>query len=281
MSHGMTPVDAEPAHDMPASVSARSWSERRDVAVIALGYVMLALVVAGVGLMSWSGLVRAAVAQLHLTGWRIYAVPVSLDVAGATSAFLTLRSVVKGDSALVPRLLTLAFVAGSAALNWWSARLAFGTAASELFYAGMSVAAWALWDVVLRQIQRDVLRARGAVERPLPRFRFLRWVRFPSETWALWSIAIRENLTRPEDARLALHGTSTNTVTVDQIDLSTLDKASALSIAFGAVGGPNVPAALAWLSARNIAMDRSYAYAIARQLRGAPELSPVSGEASA
>jgi hypothetical protein len=63
-----------------------------------------------------------------------------------------------------------------------------------LFFAVASVSAAVLWDRTLRQVRRDVLRNRGAVSSPTPRFRLARWVVAPSETAAAWRHAVIEDV---------------------------------------------------------------------------------------
>jgi hypothetical protein len=253
--------------------STRGVAERAQGVLIVLGYVMLGLVVMIVAAMSWAGLVGFAHRTLHMHNPQAYTVPGSLDLAGMTCAFLALRSVARGDSAAMPRFLVIVFVVASSTFNFDHARQVYRSLAAEAFYAGMSIAVWAMWETVLRQIRRDLLRVQGAVERPLPRFRALRWLRFPRWTWSAWSLAVRDGLETTQDAIHAAFESRRPALDMSDLDVRYLPKGQALHIAFGALGALDVPAALAWLSTRGVEMDRSQAYAVRRQITNVQALA--------
>lgn len=236
------------------------------------GYTALAVVVACVGLMSWSGLVGYAQDQLRMHAPLQYAVPVALDFAGMACGFLAVRAVIKGDSAFGPRTLVLAFVAASSMLNYLHAQAKYHFASAELFFAGMSVAAWLMWDVVLRQLRRDLLRSAGVVENPLPRFRGLRWALFPKQTFRALSVAVQENLSTPTEALQALKEEAVSRQVDVEIDVTVLPKRDALMFAFSQIGSTNVPKALEWLEERGVTIDRSDAYKTAKAIQAAQQL---------
>ncbi|MEU2874426.1 DUF2637 domain-containing protein [Streptomyces olivoreticuli] len=259
--------------------------ERQQKRVTGIGYVGLFVVVAITAGMSWKGLVGFGHDVLGLKGALAYGVPVSLDVAAMVCAALALRSVVSHDSAAGPRLLTFLLVAGSAAANYYhAARVPGGSAAAALYYGAMSVVTWGLWEVVLRQIRRSMLRAIGAVELPLPKFRIVRWVRYPRETFAAWSVAVRFGLTRPEEALDRVWETYQAQESEREVkELEELEqlpegisKRQALQLAFKALGEVDAPAAVKWCEARGVEVDRSYAYEIARKIEPR-ELVAISG----
>lgn len=276
-------------------VGLRDWTRTHGVSVA--GNALLTVVVASVAAMSWQGLVGFAEMFLHLHGPSRYMVPVSLDGAGAACAFLSLRAIIRQDSAAGPRLMVWLFIAASATFNVLHAQRAFHDAAAAVFFGGMSVAAVLLFDIVLRSLRRQALRRIGAIEEPLPRFRALRWLVAFGETFAAWRISIREGLTRPEDAlALARRGTDdaprmgapgntfypSGEAFLDHMEeltgdaerpaiaavpsaapapreLVAMSKADAVRAALVQTEG-NVPAALEWLAARGVRVDRAYAY---------------------
>lgn len=275
---GVEPV--RPLYAAAVAGSDSSPAGKQEKAITIAGYVLLTVVVSCVALMSWTGLVGFGRDTLHMSAPLVWLVPISLDVAAMTCAFLSLRSTVAGDSATGPRLMVLAFVGASAVFNWVHAGRT-GSTAAEVFYGGMSLAAAALFDVVLRQVRRHLLRRQHAIERPLPRFRAVRWLRYPKQTYAAWSVAVRDGLTRPDEALAAL--ATVGTPPDAPLALQGASKTDALLIAFGAVGGLDVPAALTWLARQGVTVDRSHAYAIARPLRPveAPAELPAAGPDSA
>jgi Protein of unknown function (DUF2637) len=242
------------------------WQER---ATEAAGYVLLSLVVISVAAMSFTGLVGFGRDVLHLSGLAAAMVPVSLDMAAMSCGALGLRSVAAGESAAGARCMLAAFVIASASANYLHAERAYGDTAAALFFGSMSVAAVAMFDLVLRSLRRAALRSIGAIERPLPRFRAVRWLRFPRETFGGWSMAVRFGLTRPDDALALVWERAEVRAAVDarDADLAALSKAEALRTAFAAVGRVDVPAALGWLRERSVKIDRGYAYELAKTQR--------------
>ncbi|MFF9908773.1 DUF2637 domain-containing protein [Streptomyces olivaceus] len=252
-------------------------AERQERRIKVTGYVLLMIVVAIAAAMSWNGLVGFGTDVLHLTQPWVYGVPVSLDVAAMLCGFLALRAVIAHDSAAGPRLLTFFLVAGSAGANYYHASLPEkgGSTAAALYFGAMSILSWWLFDVVLRQIRRTMLRRIGAVERPLARFRVVRWVRFPRETFAAWSLSVRYGLTRPEDALAQVWQTQQirEAEVLNELP-SNITKADAVRLALSAVGG-DVSAARDWLEERGMTVDRSYAYDVAKKAEKTVGLAPV------
>lgn len=241
-------------------------AEQQEQRVKITGYVLLLVVVAIAAAMSWNGLVGFGADVLHLSEPWVYGVPVSLDVAAMLCGFLALRAVIAHDSAAGPRLLTFFLVTGSAGANYYHADNApGGSTAAALYFGAMSVLSWWLFDVVLRQIRRNMLRRIGAVERPLARFRAVRWLRFPRETYKAWSESVRYGITRPEEALSRVWQAQQIKEAEDLKGLPEgITKADAVRLALSASSG-NVPAALEWLEERGMTVDRSYAYDIAKK----------------
>jgi hypothetical protein len=185
------------------------------------GYVWLVFVGACVVAASWTGLVGFAEDILRLDGRARYIVPVSLDGLAVTLAFLGLRSVLAGDAAIFPRLLAWLVVAGGATANYYQAWHAGQGEAAAIYFGGMTLLVYLGFEVILRQLRREQLRAQGAVERPLPRFRLVRWLRFPLATFRAWSAAVEQGLTEPTDA---VHAAALKRVEREQLAGLELDR---------------------------------------------------------
>lgn len=235
------------------------------------GYALLVGVIGCVAAMSWNGLVGFATSELRLTTPFAYLVPVSLDGAALTTAFLAMRSMVLGDSAGGARVMTLAFVGASAWFNIVHATQNGGLIAAE-FFGGMSVAVWAIFELVMRLVRRDALRAAGALERPLARFRPARWLRFPAATFRAWSAALDRGITDPNEALALIRKNisppvpNSAAITVTDSPDMPKNKAAAVREALKEIGGNDVTAAIELLASRGIQVDRSYAYNVARTM---------------
>lgn len=258
-------LPAAPAKGGPTQQQVVTWG----------GYALLVVVVGIAASMSWTGLVGFGKDTLHLSGVMTYGVPVSLDVAAMLCGFLALRSVVSNDSAAGPRMLTFLLVGGSAAANYYHAdHMKDGSTQAALYFGAMSILSWFLWDVVLRQIRRGMLRSIGAVERPLARFRLVRWMRYPRETFAAWSLSVRYGVTRPDDALQRVWDSQQQLETVREIEeLEALQelpegisKREAVEMAFKALGSLDVKEAIEWCGRRGVTVDRSYVYEIAKKI---------------
>lgn len=165
--------------------------------------VALAVVVIAPAAASWHGLVATGEDVLGLKdGWQ-YVVPLTLDGGAFYAAALAMRAILSGDSALGSRLLTAVYAlaaAGFQAYHAMTSDAAGKSVASALYFAGASLSAVVLWDVTLRALRRDQLRAEGLVEGPLPRWRALRWVVAPAETARAWRLAVVEGISDPSEA---------------------------------------------------------------------------------
>ncbi|MFF6945858.1 DUF2637 domain-containing protein [Streptomyces lavendulae] len=279
---GASAAETVAAGDQDKAEKARLKQQQR---VTIAGYAGLVVVVAIAAAMSWHGLVGFAERQLDMTSPWSYGVPVSLDVAAMLCGFLALRSVISHDSAAGPRFLTLLLVAGSAWANYYSAAHMPGDGdhtPAALYFGAMSILSWFLWDVVLRQIRRSMLKTIGAVEKPLPKFRAVRWIRYPRETFAAWSVSVRFGLTRPEEALDRVWETYQAQEEEQEIkQLEELErlpegisKRGAIELAFKALKEIDAPAAVEWCKERGVEVDRSYAYEVARKIEP-PQLEAV------
>lgn len=288
--------------------SGQSGGARPRLLRVGLG-VSLALVILAPELAAWQGLLGLARDELGLAAGWDYLVPLLFGAAAAYCALLAVRHVLAGDSAVTERALTWIYAAAGAGFNWHHAERA-GNAAAAIFFAGASLSAALLWDRTLRAWRRDELRAAGALERPLPRFRLLRWLVAWGETWDAWRLAVREGITSPDEAlcraraerlgmsdELIVGGSSMGKTTFPAADLSSpraiegaqmavdepaanlvgLSKKAAVGAAFDALGRRDVVAALVWLKQRGVTVDRSYAYTVEWQ-PPRPQLVVSGGE---
>ena len=286
MSNGLNRVITDPVGELKA------WGLR------IFGAVALVAVVGAPAAASWHGLVRFGRNELQLTdGWE-YLVPISLDGAAAYAAWLALRAVLAGDSAVWPRLLTLVYAISSAAFNAHAAP----TPAAALFYGAMSLSAVVLWDTTLRALRRDQLRTMGVIEGPAARYRPLRWLFAPTETLDAVKIAVLENVADPRQALRMVRGEQVgleppppdggtpvegaaapevveraDVIDYEPRELTVSSKADAVRVAFATVGPDDVQAVLAWLAQRGITVDRTYVYDLRRKWTPPPPLRSVGG----
>ena len=185
--------------------------------------------------------------QLALPGRWALLVPLSVDAAALLCVVLTLRALYAAQSAGLARLLVAVFAGFSAWLGYQEAAT-IGTAAAVVFYPAMPVAAALLLDMVLRHRRRDVLEGLGALEPPLPRFRALRWVIAPRETWRAWSVGVRHGLTDPSACLAFVREVAA---------LRVLSGPDAVRLAWHATGTHDPHTARAWLAARGCVVDQA------------------------
>lgn len=226
--------------------------------------VLLVVVIGAPAAASWHGLTGAGEHALGLPGAWSWLVPLVLDAAAAYAAVLALRDVETGDGASVNRLLVWLYAAGSAALNaWWADRT--GGLPAALFFAAASVSAVILWDRTLRTIRRDVLRERGAVAPPTPRFRAARWVVAPGETRRAWCLAVIEGISDPVEAvrRARIVPGQPVEPPAELAEMAT--KADAVRLAVRECQDNSPRAVAAWLCARGVEVGPTYVADVIRR----------------
>jgi hypothetical protein len=240
-------------------------AERAAYTVALLSVAAPVVTSSGIGLVGWAGSVA------HMHGLERLVVPLSLDGAAMACAALALASAIKNEAAAGLRMLVFAIVAGSAWFNFEHARAAYHSLAAALFFGGMSVLGATMFDLVLRRVRRAALREAGKVAPPLPRFRALRWLRFPSETWRAWSVALRYDLSSHSEALTRLwvaERSGEDEVTPPPApELADMPKKDAVRLAITETGSSEVPALLAWLADRSVNVDRSYVYGVLNQVK--------------
>jgi len=261
------------------------------MALQVIGALALIIVVGAPAAASWHGLTTFGTTDLHLGSWSAL-VPLSLDGAAFYAAWLALRAVLVGDSAVWPRMLTLVYAIASSAANMYAAP----STAAGVFYGGMSLSAVILWDTTLRSLRRGQLRDSGLVEGPAARYRPLRWMFAPTETFSAVKLAVLENVSDPRVAISMVRGEPVETaskldevdpvlsemgVPIDLSEVSTEEliereaiaigsKADAVRAAFGALGTADVPAVVGWLAERGVEVDRTYVYSLKRKANEIP-----------
>ena len=211
-----------------------------------IAYLLLSAVMGSVAAMSWAGLYAFARQTMGWSDWHAALVPIALDVAAMSCAFLALDSLARNDSATAFRLLTALLVALSAFVNWRHALLSHNIA-EQVFFPAMSILSYLLIDAVLRKYRRDTRRDRmGLPTRehlaPLPRHGLAVWLRFPGRAFAAVSDSLAERLPAtdaPSDAtRRADYAAGM---------LAGLSQADAIRKAIEAVG-PQPRDVVSWLS---------------------------------
>ncbi|MBP5867640.1 DUF2637 domain-containing protein [Streptomyces sp. LBUM 1485] len=254
--------DGEPEMNKP---NGKRWIT--GLLTIVIGIMLAVVIVAPLALssqdlVSWA----ASPSGLNLSGIWPYVTFVALDCAAALCVALTIQAFYKGESAGLAHVLVWVFAGLSAFANY---RQAVRTAAHDdnWFLPSMSILGAVLLEVVVRKIRRTARNEYGVYERPLPKFRALRWIVAFTETRNAWRIAVVEGVSDPRDAVKMARGTAVPAKPVDETDenLNGLSKADQLSHAFRAIGEFDAPKAIEWLKTRGITVNRPYAYSVAKK----------------
>lgn len=206
---------------------------------------------------------------LGLDGAYVYVVPVALEGGTLVSATLALWATLTGDPTGMHRFWTYIFLGGAAAANWIGALAADRGWIAAAYLAATCVAALRMWHAILHRIRRAELRKTGAVEAPLPRFRALRWLIAPAETFAAWRLAVREGVVSPDDALRLVRDelTVTPPTTSGGVDLDELpSKRAKIEHAAGLLNTYDVAPVRGWLSERGVTTDYSNAARVLRDL---------------
>jgi hypothetical protein len=234
-------------HDETAPrTDATAEGQARDGNLIAarrgVAYLLIIAVMGAVAAMSWAGLYSFATTELGWSTWHAALVPVALDIAAMACALLALDSIGKGETATGFRVLTAAFVALSAFVNWRTA-LHTGNIAEQVFFPAMSILAYALVHAVMGKARREVRReqhghtARQALA-PLPRTGLLAWlpvIGTPRRALGAVRAAVAERL--PESDGATRPGGELARRDIPAIvDLSGLSQADAIRRAIEVVG---------------------------------------------
>lgn len=126
--------------------------------------------------------------------------PLSIEAGAAWAAGNYHRKLVAGDSTIGARMGMLAYAGSSGALLFWHARDTHRPLATALAVSGMTLAAMWIWTQRAKHAKRDVLRARGLVDKQVPRFSAPRWILCPVETARTFRWAVRHSVDDPAEA---------------------------------------------------------------------------------
>jgi Protein of unknown function (DUF2637) len=250
----------------------------------ATAYLLLAIVMGAVAAMSWAGLYGFARVTMHWSPAHAALVPIALDVAALSCAFLALDSLSRNDSATSFRILTAALVALSAFVNWRHS-LASHNIAEQVFFPAMSILSYAMIDAVLRKYRRDTRNDRAGrpareVLEPLPRVGILAALVHPSRVWAATSAALARRVPDAEAFAETLSETRQRDVSAGY--LLGLSQADAIRKALEIVGDDDPRQVVAWLTQNGRPVQPQRVYdVIRRDGRGrhaALRLAPVAGQ---
>ena len=270
-----------------AGIPSSSRLRVRVTALAAIGSFMGVL--AAIEAMALRGQIDFGRQVLHLQGAWLVVPPAALEGGTLAAATLTLWAVLNQDSATLPRLMTAAFIGAASYANYQGAEHAGRPLLAAGYLAGASVAAYLMWHSILTRIRRSELRSAGAIEAPLPHFRLLRWLVAPRETYSAFKAAIRESITRPQDALTHIRpapavppeadSASADEITAEGLTAMAAErggKRQAVTKACAALNSREPARIHQWLAAYGIEVDLSY---ISRTVKDQPhELKVVSPE---
>ncbi|GAA4671932.1 hypothetical protein GCM10023214_78600 [Amycolatopsis dongchuanensis] len=141
------------------------------------------------------------------------------------------------------------------------------------FLPAMSGLAVVMVEVVSRAARRWVRVAAGVHEPALPRFRFLRWIFAPSETFAALRVAVLNGITDHHQAVNIVRARD-NSVATAEPALSLVSKADAVRRAISATNSTDPSVLTEWLSGQGVEVSRPYIGRIAGQAQR-PHLAAV------
>ncbi|NUR69755.1 MAG: DUF2637 domain-containing protein [Hamadaea sp.] len=144
---------------------------------------------------------QAGFAELYLGmhGPERYVVFLIIEATAVALMLLANQTALAGDSAGGLWTLVWIVTAGAVTMQIVHAN-AIGQPEAAMVYATASVLTVVLWRAKTRRSLRDRLRAAGMIEDPLPRYRPVRWVLRPRETFRAWYLALGEGVSDPATA---------------------------------------------------------------------------------
>jgi hypothetical protein len=144
---------------------------------------------------------QAGFAELYLGmhGPERYVVFLIIEATAVALMLLANQTALAGDSAGGLWALVWAVTAGAVTMQIVHAN-AIGQPQAAMVYATASVLTVVLWRAKTRRGLRDRLRAAGMIEDPLPRYRPIRWILRPRETFRAWYLALGEGVSDPATA---------------------------------------------------------------------------------
>jgi hypothetical protein len=202
-----TPVDRRPEQTAPhltgavsAIRAARQWPvfepNKRSTF-----WINTLLTVVAIAASYGAALGQAGFAELYLGmhGPERYVVFLIIEATAVALMLLANQTALAGDSAGGLWTLVWVVTAGAVTMQIVHAN-AIGQPEAAMVYATASVLTVVLWRAKTRRSLRDRLRAAGMIEDPLPRYRPIRWVLRPRETFRAWYLALGEGVSDPATA---------------------------------------------------------------------------------
>ncbi|MBB5872834.1 hypothetical protein F4553_006268 [Allocatelliglobosispora scoriae] len=144
---------------------------------------------------------QAGFAEIYLGmhGPERYVVFLIIEATAVALMMLANQTALAGDSAAGLWSLVWTVTAGAVTMQIIHAQ-AIGQPEAAMVYATASVLTVVLWRAKTRRSLRDRLRAAGMIEDPLPRYRPIRWLLRPRETFRAWYLALGEGVSDPATA---------------------------------------------------------------------------------
>lgn len=144
---------------------------------------------------------QAGFAEMYLGmhGPERFVVFLIIEATAVALMLLANQTALAGDSAGGLWTLVWTVTAGAVTMQVVHAT-AIGQPEAAMVYATASVLTVVLWRAKTRRALRDRLRAAGMIEDPLPRYRPVRWVLRPRETFRAWYLALGEGISDPATA---------------------------------------------------------------------------------
>lgn len=144
---------------------------------------------------------QAGFAEIYLGmhGPERYVVFLIIEATAVALMLLANQTALAGDSAAGLWALVWTVTGGAVTMQIIHAQ-AIGQPEAAMVYATASVLTVVLWRAKTRRSLRDRLRAAGMIEDPLPRYRPVRWLLRPRETFQAWYLALGEGVSDPATA---------------------------------------------------------------------------------
>jgi len=144
---------------------------------------------------------QAGFAEMYLGmhGPERFVVFLIIEATAVALMLLANQTALAGDSAGGLWTLVWLVTAGAVTMQILHA-YAISQPEAAMVYATASVLTVVLWRAKTRRSLRDRLRAAGMIEDPLPRYRPVRWVLRPRETFRAWYLALGEGVSDPATA---------------------------------------------------------------------------------
>jgi hypothetical protein len=194
------PTVTVPAGAVSAIRTARSWPVFAPNARTQF-WINTLLTVVAIAASYGAAIGQAGFAELYLGmhGPERYVVFLIIEATAVALMLLANQTALAGDSAGGLWVLVWATTAGAVTMQIVHAN-AIGHPEAAMVYATASVLTVVLWRAKTRRALRDRLRAAGMIEDPLPRYRPVRWVLRPRETFRGWYLALGEGVSDPATA---------------------------------------------------------------------------------